>query len=93
MADVTYNTSSFPALLGTLDSLLRRPPTGESQKRNVSGPLVLLGYKERDIGERDLWRMAEEKGIVFDLMAKMSGAEDPAVEIWVGRLTEGVKRM
>lgn len=47
-ADVTYNTSSFPALLCTLITILT-PPTPTSPL-----PLLLLAYKQRDESEREL---------------------------------------
>jgi protein N-lysine methyltransferase METTL21D len=89
MADVTYNTASFGSLLRTVEALLRRPRREAKDGQACVSPLVLLGYKERDAGERDLWRMAGEKGISFDLVAKVSGADEPAVEIWVGRADLG----
>jgi hypothetical protein len=79
-ADVTYNTASFPALLGTLSALLDPPalPRGER-------PMLLLAYKQRDPGERELWSMLEEKGITLRQVDEVRGAEeDGKVEIWVG---------
>ena len=73
MADVTYNTSSFPALLRTLAALLAlsaksgrdvaKPPELEPgpgpgpDKDDPRAPLVVLAYKERDPAERQLWDM------------------------------------
>ena len=72
MADVTYNTSSFPALLRTLASLLALSAAhhhhvaiadgadnddGPGSQERHDGPLVLLAYKERDPAERQLWDM------------------------------------
>ncbi|KAJ7890574.1 putative methyltransferase-domain-containing protein [Mycena olivaceomarginata] len=67
MADVTYNTASFPSLVRSLKKLVNLSP-----KR----PRVLLGYKERDSGERALWEMAEEAGTTVAAGGGM------AVEIW-----------
>lgn len=75
-ADVTYNTASFPALVATLERLLKRdgPP-----------PLLLLAYKQRDEAERDLWGMLAERGIRMVLVDRVPGAETTGeTEIWVG---------
>lgn len=79
MSDVTYNTSSFPALLQTVSKLMR---TGEKS------PIILLGYKERDESERDLWRMMETMGIRLEKVGQRQGAAEPDVEIWFGQLSE-----
>ncbi|KAJ6518761.1 putative methyltransferase-domain-containing protein [Mycena sanguinolenta] len=73
MADVTYNTASFPPLVETLKNLFKL-----SSKR----PRVLLGYKERDPGERALWEMTEVAGISLQQVGQVSGAGGQAVEIW-----------
>ncbi|KAJ7180629.1 putative methyltransferase-domain-containing protein [Mycena filopes] len=73
MADVTYNTTSFPSLVRTLKNLVELSP-----KR----PQVILGYKERDSGERALWGMAEAAGISFKLVGKVPGNGGAPVEIW-----------
>lgn len=74
---MTYNTASFPALVGTLERLLV-PADGRK-------PLLLLAYKQRDAAERDLWGMLKDKGIGMVLVDKVRGAEeDGQVEIWVG---------
>ena len=77
-ADVTYNTSSFPALVGTLCNLMK-PTSGER-------PPLLLAYKQREEAERDLWGLMSRQGIKLELVDKIAGAEeDGAVEIWVGQ--------
>ncbi|KAF8475360.1 putative methyltransferase-domain-containing protein [Russula ochroleuca] len=101
MADVTYNTSSFPALLQTLASLLALSaahhvaddaddgPRSQEQERDDRGhnnPLVLLAYKERDPAERQLWdMMARETGVVLECVGKQAGAGGLPVEIWLGK--------
>ncbi|KAI0057207.1 hypothetical protein BV25DRAFT_1920310 [Artomyces pyxidatus] len=78
MADVTYNTSSFPSLLRTLSSILAL-----SSSRH---PLVLLAYKERDPAERELWDLlARETGIILERVGSQAGAGGQEVEIWMGR--------
>lgn len=77
MADVTYNTASFPSLVRTLSKLLRI---------SAKPPVVILGYKERDPAERTLWEMAREIGITFDKIGERNGAGGAPIEIWVGTL-------
>ncbi|KAH9921687.1 putative methyltransferase-domain-containing protein [Epithele typhae] len=79
MADVTYNTSSFPALVKTLSSLLQLSPL---ERR----PTLILGYKERDPDERVLWNMARDVGVMLERVGERAGAGREPVEIWVGRL-------
>ncbi|KAH8832796.1 putative methyltransferase-domain-containing protein [Flagelloscypha sp. PMI_526] len=74
MADVTYNTASFPALIRTLSALQPK--------------FFVLGYKERDVEERTLWDMAESVGIHFTQVAERVGAGPNVVEIWVGTRLE-----
>lgn len=74
MADVTYNTASFPSLVRTMKNLV-----------NLSSnrPRVVLGYKERDAEERVLWKMAEEvAGIALKLAGQVTGCGGMPVEIW-----------
>lgn len=73
-ADVTYNTASFPALVGTLERLL-----------GVKGhPPLLLAYKQRDEAERELWEMLKERKICSVLVDRVQGAEEEGeTEIWV----------
>ena len=77
MADVTYNTASFPSLVRTLSSLLRLSPPERP-------PVVLLGYKERDPEERTLWDMAKAIGVSFEKVGERIGAGRESVEIWIG---------
>jgi hypothetical protein len=78
MADVTYNTASFPALAQTLASLVRL---------TEPDPFVLMGYKERDPQERVMWEMAREVGVIFEQVGESQGWGGAPVEIWVGRVT------
>ncbi|EGN95225.1 hypothetical protein SERLA73DRAFT_171053 [Serpula lacrymans var. lacrymans S7.3] len=80
MADVTYNTSSFPSLIRTLSSLIEF-----SMTKNAAPPLILLGYKERDLAERTLWGMASEIGISLEKVSELAGAGGAPIEIWVGQ--------
>lgn len=70
MSDVTYNTASFPALVGTLSRLIMFSLSVAPAKP----PLIILGYKERDVAERTLWEMAEKIGIHFEKVAQIPGA-------------------
>ncbi|EDQ98329.1 uncharacterized protein LACBIDRAFT_303943 [Laccaria bicolor S238N-H82] len=79
MADVTYNTASFPSLIRTLDKLLRLGSKPSA---------ILLGYKERDAAERTLWDMAAEIGVEFEKVGERAGAGGAPVEIWIGHLRE-----
>lgn len=83
-ADVTYNTASFPSLVRTLTALLRPASPDEKQ------PMLLLAYKQRDPGERELWKMLEDVGIVMRLADTIEGADggEGAVEIWLGSCEE-----
>ncbi|KAF9461535.1 putative methyltransferase-domain-containing protein [Collybia nuda] len=78
MADVTYNTASFPALVRTLSSVLNL---------SSSPPLVLLGYKERDEAERTLWDLAREVGLEFEKIGERKGAGGAPVEVWLGYIS------
>ncbi|RPD52647.1 hypothetical protein L226DRAFT_460788 [Lentinus tigrinus ALCF2SS1-7] len=85
MADVTYNTASFPALVRTLDALLHLSPPGRS-------PTIVLGYKERDSEERTLWEMVKAIGVTFERVGERTGAGREPVEIWIGScIAEGSK--
>ncbi|THH00467.1 hypothetical protein EW145_g7075 [Phellinidium pouzarii] len=76
MADVTYNTDSFPALIDTLARI--------RQLRPDCAPAVLLAYKERHPDERRLWDMTRTIGLRLDEVARVSGACGNPVEIFVG---------
>jgi hypothetical protein len=59
---------------------------GPGTHEPIDGPLVLLAYKERDPGERQLWYMMVcETGVVLECVGKQSGARGLPVEIWLGR--------
>lgn len=74
MADVTYNTSSFPSLVRTLSTLVTS---------SDSSPILLLGYKERHPDERVLWTMTKAIGLEFLKVGQKDGAGDAPVEIWI----------
>ncbi|KAI4523304.1 hypothetical protein K525DRAFT_196652 [Schizophyllum commune Loenen D] len=89
MADVTYNTDSFPELVSTMKSLIALSPAP------TPPPMFLLGYKQRHPDERVLWDMAEKQaGVHFVKVAERRGYARPAedvtgrgegpVEIWIG---------
>jgi hypothetical protein len=73
MADVTYNTQVFPALVQTLSKLLA-DTTHETT--------ILLGYKERDPDERTLWSMLATVGIDLMQIGSVPGSGGQPVEIW-----------
>lgn len=79
LADVTYNTASFPSLIRTLQTLIRRGDPNENKK----SPLVVLGYKERDAAERSLWDMAAGIGVALEKVDERQGAGGNPVEIWL----------
>ncbi|CAE6438440.1 unnamed protein product [Rhizoctonia solani] len=87
MADVTYNTASFGALLDTVTGLLR-----DQSAPGVSA-IVILAYKSRDPAERTLWIDAQSRGIVFVLVDTVKGVTEPAVEIWLGGWERDVKSL
>jgi protein N-lysine methyltransferase METTL21D len=76
MADVSYNTSSFPSLARTLSRLVTL---------GSKPPVILFGYKERDPAERTWWDIAAQAGIEFDKIGQRVGTGGAPVEIWVGR--------
>ncbi|RDB15874.1 hypothetical protein Hypma_003674 [Hypsizygus marmoreus] len=77
MADVTYNTASFPSLVRTLSQLIR---IGKKP------PLVLMGYKERHVEERTLWDLAQKVGVGFQRIGEKAGAGGAPVEVWLGQV-------
>ncbi|KAF9477753.1 hypothetical protein BDN70DRAFT_907091 [Pholiota conissans] len=79
MADVTYNTASFPSLTHTLSKLARLGP---------KAPAILLGYKERDESERTFWSMMADLGIDFEKIGERAGAGGAPVEIWLGSVRQ-----
>ncbi|KAH6916111.1 putative methyltransferase-domain-containing protein [Coprinopsis sp. MPI-PUGE-AT-0042] len=75
MADVTYNTSSFPVLVNTLRSIVEANPD--------TRPCFLLGYKQRDESERSLWDMAKAIGLHFAQVGEIPGYGGAPIEIWI----------
>ncbi|VDC02987.1 unnamed protein product [Peniophora sp. CBMAI 1063] len=75
-ADITYNTASYPSLVGTLSRLLAHSPEA----------IFLLAYKQRDLTERELWSMVSEHvSITLQKVDDVVGAGGQAVEIWIGK--------
>lgn len=86
MADVTYNTASFPSLVQTFSRLIQLSAASSDHKTHKP-PLFLLGYKERDESERTLWDLARiDAGITFTRVGGRSGSGGNEVEIWIGRV-------
>ena len=81
MADVAYNTASFGSLVRTLRQLISLGGCSDTPRI----PLILLGYKERDVSERDLWAMLESTGVNLEKVAEKPGAGGLPVEIWLGK--------
>lgn len=80
MADVTYNTSSFPSLLRTVASLIAHTTT-----LSKPPPLIVLAYKERDPDERSLWDMMKnELGLTLEQVGECVGNGGAPVEFWLG---------
>lgn len=88
MADVTYNTASFPSLVRTLKSIIALHDSSDKPEP----PLVLLGYKERDSAERTLWDMAREIGVDFLQVGERAGMGGQPIEIWLGHVHESFKQ-
>lgn len=86
MADVTYNTDSFPSLIRTLSNLTCPNKTNAHWGVARRPPLIVLGYKERDLSERSLWDLVQEIGISFEQVGEVKGAGAEYVEIWIGQL-------
>jgi protein N-lysine methyltransferase METTL21D len=83
MADVTYNTSSFPSLLRTLSNLIVF-----SHSKGTT-PAILLGYKQRDAAERTLWDLAKDIGVDFIKLGERKGAGGAPIEMWFGNVSAG----
>ena len=66
MADVTYNSDSFPELVSTMKSLIDLSPA------STPPPMFLLGYKQRHPDERVLWDMAEKQAGVHFVKVRAS---------------------
>lgn len=82
MADVTYNTSSFPSLLRTVDSVLRLAPGCE----------VVLAYKERHETERGIWGMFESIGLRMQKVDQIYGFGGAQVEVWLGGVDNDISQ-
>lgn len=80
MADVAYNTASFPSLIRTLSEVIRL---------GTKPPVLLMGYKERDLAERTLWDSLSEIGLDLNKVGERTGAGGIPVEVWLGRATSG----
>ena len=78
MADVTYNTASFPSLVHTVSRLSRL---------GTKPPLILLGYKERDAAERTLWDLMKDVGIDLTRVGERVDAGGAPVEVWIGKVS------
>lgn len=83
MADVTYNTSSFPFLIKTLLQLRQI-----NKKSGAKSPNVLLGYKERDPDERTLWTMMKDISLHLQEIDRVEGAGGAPVEIYCGKFDD-----
>ena len=86
MADVTYNTDSFPSLIRTLSNITRPSQTPTHQAATRQPPLIVLGYKQRDPSERTFWDLVQDIGISFEQVGEVKGAGAEHVEIWIGQL-------
>ena len=83
MADVTYNTASFPSLVRTLGKLARLSQTSGGRTK-----YVLLAYKERDPEERKLWSVLYDIGIDLTLVDNVKGA---GIEVWASGASHAFK--
>ena len=79
MADVTYNTESFPSLIRTLKTVME---VGEPSSNNRP-QFLLMGYKERHPDERTLWQMTHAIGLNLERVGQEVGHGGAPVEIWV----------
>lgn len=78
LADVTYNTVMFPALLRTLDALVHTVVASSG-----GDTLLILAYKERDAAERTLFILAIAVDIRFELVTTIAGAGGNPIEIYI----------
>ncbi|KAF5353076.1 hypothetical protein D9758_008751 [Tetrapyrgos nigripes] len=80
MADVTYNTSSFPSLVKTIRDLVQLGSLSLSTAAGYSEdetkyPLILIGYKQRDRAERELFRtLSSQVGFRMTKVDEVPGA-------------------
>ena len=85
MADVTYNTDVFPALIRTL-ARIRCTTHGLSQDTEDTEPHkvppILFAYKERDPAERALFDLCKVIGIQFKLLSHIPGAGGNPIEVY-----------
>ena len=88
MADVTYNTTSFPSLIRTLRNIIAL----HDPVQKPEPPLVILGYKERDSAERTLWDMTREIGVDLQQVGERAGMGGQPIEIWLGRVNQSFKQ-
>ncbi|GJJ11469.1 hypothetical protein Clacol_005702 [Clathrus columnatus] len=74
MADVTYNTASFPSLVRTICNLVKYDHVLDTATpvHHPYRPYILMAYKQRDHAERSLWDMLGERGIVLTLIDKIT---------------------
>jgi hypothetical protein len=76
-------------LISTLVNLLSSDPS-----KGGEAPMLLLAYKERDASERELWGMAQAKGLKLEMVDIIRGHEADgkagATEIWIGRMGQSV---
>lgn len=89
MADVTYNTDMFSALLRTLHALVHLHTLSTSSDPVSKGqpPTIVLAYKERDQAERALFVLARGVGVNFELISMIPGAGGNPIEIYIGTAT------
>jgi len=86
MADVTYNTDIFPALIQTLGRIRHATlgpsePTIDTERHKA--PPILLAYKERDPAERALFDLSNEIDVQFKLLSHIPGAGGNPIEVYV----------
>ncbi|TFK71378.1 hypothetical protein BDN72DRAFT_765157 [Pluteus cervinus] len=82
MADVTYNTDSFPSLIRAIHNLIQLPKSHLPNSIPTKPPIIILGYKERHSAERELWPQIKEIGAELVKLGEREGAGGPHIEIW-----------